>query len=130
MRTEDTGLWRRLTCNSWAVGSSRVRLGDTDLWGSLTRNSSQDDATVKCWGYNSLGQLGQGDTSARGDDINGGSPARPTRGCAGREEGWGLVADHAALAQRWGRTFLRSIWGLGGRLSRSPLGTISRARCW
>jgi len=56
---------------------------------SLTCNSLQDDATVKCWGDNSYGQLGQGDTSDRGDGSNGGCPARPTRACASREEGWG-----------------------------------------
>ena len=33
--------------------------------------SAQDDATVKCWGYNNVGQLGLGDTSDRGDDPNG-----------------------------------------------------------
>jgi hypothetical protein len=27
-----------------------------------------DDASVKCWGYNSRGQLGLGDTPDRGDD--------------------------------------------------------------
>ena len=49
-----------------------------------------DDATVKCWGFNSLfGVLGQGDKLHRGDDSNGGCPARPTRGCGGREEAWG-----------------------------------------
>jgi len=53
---------------------------------SLTCNSSQDDATVKCWGGNDGGQLGQGDRSYRGDGSNGGCPARPTRGCASREE--------------------------------------------
>ncbi|KAJ1479554.1 hypothetical protein T484DRAFT_1813836 [Baffinella frigidus] len=31
-----------------------------------------DDATVKCWGLNSKGQLGQADTETRGDGINGG----------------------------------------------------------
>ena len=72
VRAEDTGLWRRLTCNSWTVGSSRVRAGDTDLGGSLTCNSSQDDATVKCWGYNANGELGQGDDDVRGDKRNGG----------------------------------------------------------
>jgi len=39
---------------------------------------SQDDATVKCWGYNSKGQLGLGDTSDRGDSANGLCPASPT----------------------------------------------------
>jgi len=51
----------------------------------VTRTSSQDDATVKCWGWNLYGQLGYGDTSRRGDGSNG---ARPSRGCGGREEEW------------------------------------------
>ncbi|KAJ1479683.1 regulator of chromosome condensation 1/beta-lactamase-inhibitor protein II, partial [Baffinella frigidus] len=29
-----------------------------------------DDATLKCWGYNGMGQLGIGDTANRGDDAN------------------------------------------------------------
>ena len=59
----------RLTCNSWTVGSSGVR--ETRIWGSLTCTSSQDDATVKCWGYNANGELGQGDDDVRGDKRNG-----------------------------------------------------------
>jgi len=38
----------------------------------------QDDATVKCWGWNGMGQLGQGDKSDRGDDANGPYPPSPT----------------------------------------------------
>ena len=56
---------------------------------SLTCSSSQDDATVKCWGRNDYGELGQGDASDRGYQSNGECPARPTRGCASREEEWG-----------------------------------------
>ena len=54
------------------MGSSWVRAGFTDLWGSLTCTSSQDDATVKCWGYNDHGELGQGDNAVRGDKRDGG----------------------------------------------------------
>ena len=46
-------------------------------WGFVTCNSSQDDATVKCWGDNNKGQLGQGDKKTRGDGSNGGCPAGP-----------------------------------------------------
>ena len=60
-------------------------------WRSVTCTPSQDDATVKCWGEAHNGQLGYGDTSDRGDDSNGACPARPTRGCGGREAGCGWV---------------------------------------
>jgi len=58
------------------VARSSARSGDMDLRRNVTCNSLQDDATVKCWGYNFYGQLGQGDTSGRGDDSNGDFPAR------------------------------------------------------
>ena len=66
-----------------AVGRGSVRVRKLDLWRSVTCDPSQDDATVKCWGYNNDGQLGYGDTSSRGDVGTGGWPARPTCGCGG-----------------------------------------------
>ena len=56
--------------------------------GVVTCNSSQDDATVKCWGYNYYGHLGYGDTSDRGAVSDGGCPLQPTRGCDGGGKGW------------------------------------------
>ena len=41
----------------------------------------QDDATVKCWGDNGHGRLGQGDTSGRGDEANGPCPPSSTTAC-------------------------------------------------
>ena len=38
--------------------------------GSRNTCALLDDATVKCWGINSSGQLGQGDTSWRGDEVD------------------------------------------------------------
>jgi len=58
-----------------------VCAGGLDMWRSVTCKPSQDDATVKCWGYNYYGQLGCGDTSHRGDFGNGACPPRPARGC-------------------------------------------------
>ena len=60
------------------MGSSTVRADQIHFWRRLIRNSAQDDATVKCWGRNANGNLGYGDTLDRGDDKNGGCPARPT----------------------------------------------------
>ena len=41
--------------------------------GDVTGNSLQDDATIKCWGRNANGELGQGDTKDRGDGSRKGS---------------------------------------------------------
>ena len=49
--------------------------GDMAQSGSVICTLSQDDATVKCWGYNKYGQLGYGDTSDRGGGSNGVCPA-------------------------------------------------------
>jgi len=75
VRDEEWGL-ERMKCER--QGRSSGRAGDMDLLGSLTCNSSQDDTTIKCWGANSRGQLGQGDTLHRGDKANGPCPAPPT----------------------------------------------------
>ena len=38
----------------------------------------QDDATVKCWGFNINGQLGLGDYANRGEHANGTCPPSST----------------------------------------------------
>ena len=50
----------RPSCQSWSV--------------IVHCSSPQDDATIKCWGYNGEGQLGQGHTSNRGANANGPCP--------------------------------------------------------
>ena len=67
------------TVNSEVDGRqwTEAACGRETVWRILTCNSSQDDATVKCWGDNSDGQLGYGDKLDRGDGSNGGCPARP-----------------------------------------------------
>ena len=73
--------------------------------------SPQDDATLKCWGYNGNGQLGLGDNFNRGDDANGPCPLSSTAASplsALRV----LILTPALRVQRWGRTSLRSTWGV------------------
>jgi hypothetical protein len=141
-----SGAPRPQTCVSDTALSNKARARELHLRKSVTCNSPQDDATVKCWGYNGYGQLGYGDKLGRGDGSNGllllplspqaiwiatviGHHHLHPRLWRLRGGVW-LVADRAALTQRWGRAFLRSIWGLGGWLSRSRQACITRARCW
>lgn len=50
------------------LGTGRTAISiSTGPW---TTCALLDDATVKCWGYNAFGQLGQGDTANRGDSPN------------------------------------------------------------
>jgi len=75
--------------------------------------SPQDDATVKCWGWNINGQLGLGHYSNWGVNANGLCP--PSSATASLVPAPDLTLVPALLVQRWGRTSLRSTWGLGGR---------------
>jgi len=68
----------------------------------VTRPSSQDDATVKCWGNNYYGQLGYGDTLHRGDGSNGACPPRPSRPRLWRKRVVVMVADRGAPAAEMG----------------------------
>ena len=104
---------------------------EADLYRSviLGCSSTQDDATVKCWGWNINGQLGLGDTFNRGDDADGPCPPSFTT--------VSLVPSARVLTltpllrvQEWGRTSLRSTWGLGGRPWPSLLEFIMRVLCW
>ena len=72
----------------------------------------QDDATLKCWGLNNYGQLGLSDNFNRGDDANGPCPPNSTD-ASPVPAPHVLTVSPAFGVQRWGRTFLRSIWELG-----------------
>ncbi len=50
------------------LGTGRTAVALTG--GELHTCAVLDNATVKCWGYNDFGQLGQGDTNWRGDEAN------------------------------------------------------------
>jgi hypothetical protein len=80
----------------------------------LTCVSLQDDATVKCWGSNYDGNLGQGDTSDRGDNANGACLASSTTASTLSASRVLTLAPDLRV-QRWGQASLRSTWGAGGR---------------
>ena len=54
------------TCASAAFGAHHVTAGS----GSWHTCAILDNNSVKCWGWNSKGQLGLGDTADRGDAAN------------------------------------------------------------
>ena len=58
----------------WATTSPPIDLGTGRTAVAITAGDAHtcallDNGTVKCWGYNVNGQLGQGDTDDRGDDA-------------------------------------------------------------
>ena len=73
-----------------------------------------DNATVKCWGRNDLGQLGQGDTVVRGDDpgemgdnlppIDLGTARTAISSSVGRRHSCALLDNHAVKC--WGGNLL------------------------
>ena len=77
--------------------------------------SPQDDATVKCWGQNNAGQLGQGDTIDRGVSANGPFPPSSTPASL-LPAPLVLTLAPALGVQTWETPSLQSTWGMGGRL--------------
>ena len=95
----------------------------------LGRVSSQDDTTLKCWGYNGGGQLGLGDNSNRGDDANG--PCPPSSTTASLAPAPRVLTLAPTLrVQRWGRISLPSTSGPARMLWPSVLAMVTRAQSW
>jgi alpha-tubulin suppressor-like RCC1 family protein len=79
-----------------------------------------DDATIKCWGANSYGQLGQGDTAARGSQpghmgdallpVKLGQGSKPVAIAVGNDHTCALLAD--GRVKCWGSNQLGQL-GLG-----------------
>ncbi len=89
-----------------------------------------DDGTVKCWGYNSNGQLGSGDTQARGDAPGEMGSALPAANLGSGRSAAQLVAGGAHTCARldngavkcWGSNSFGQL-GLGDTVDRGVLST-------
>ncbi|MDC0747408.1 DUF4215 domain-containing protein [Polyangium mundeleinium] len=71
-----------------------------------------DDDTVKCWGYNDWGQLGQGDTTERGDGMGEMGDALPVAalGNVGQVLSLATTFGHSCALLSGGKV---KCWGLG-----------------
>lgn len=93
------------------LGTGRTAVSLPSGWAVDSPCALLDDATVKCWGYNDFGQLGQGDTEWRGDlpgDM--GDALAPVNLGSGRTAtavGVGQRLSCAVLDDRWVKC-----WGL------------------
>ena len=84
-----------------------------------------DDGALKCWGLNEHGQLGLGDTQARGDEAGEMGAALPGIDLGPGRKAWAVVANgHSTCARLddgtvkcWGRNDVGAL-GLGDRVER------------
>jgi cysteine-rich repeat protein len=84
-----------------------------------------DDGSVKCWGYNAYGQLGQGDFAARGDTVGEMGDALPpvslgtgrtAKGLAAGAYGTCVILDNGSI-KCWGNNYQGAL-GIGDTASR------------
>jgi len=97
--------------------------------GALHSCALLDDQTVKCWGGNDYGQLGQGDMGSRGDvqgelgdslaPVDLGSGAKAKAVAAGSSHTCALLDD--GRVKCWGANY----WGQSGWGDYSPRGTVA-----
>jgi alpha-tubulin suppressor-like RCC1 family protein len=87
-----------------------------------------DNATVKCWGLNSHGQLGLGDVATRGDDLGETGDNLPTVDLGTGRTATAITAganhtcarlDNATL-KCWGNNSAGAAWGCARRDGRQP----------